>query len=199
MRIGQHCQARSITRSAAPATLAGGSAPVRSFRRAKGLKRGLRIVTPGPRDPQSRYIWRHGGLDLIGKAAVLKTAGGNPFRVRIPGPPLSILNAFVGDSTIWGRVLETPMGTAADPRARRAGCAARLRATAEGRRAHQAGGGVRRYPSPGRPRSGWDRRRCSDAVPVGARRALYRGKFTAGELGIACAKRVSGGVSREGT
>jgi hypothetical protein len=30
-----------------------------------------------------------GGLDLTGKAAVLKTAGRKPIGVRIPGPPLS--------------------------------------------------------------------------------------------------------------
>src|SRR5690625_929037 len=31
-----------------------------------------------------------GGLVLIGKAAVLKTAGRKPFRVRVPGPPLPV-------------------------------------------------------------------------------------------------------------
>src|SRR4029078_1471183 len=31
-----------------------------------------------------------GGLDLIGKAAVLKTAAGNRFGVRVPGPPLTL-------------------------------------------------------------------------------------------------------------
>ena len=30
---------------------------------------------------------RRGGLDLIGKAAVLKTAGLTPLRVRVPRPP----------------------------------------------------------------------------------------------------------------
>lgn len=30
---------------------------------------------------------RKGGLDLIGKAAVLKTAGLTPLRVRVPHPP----------------------------------------------------------------------------------------------------------------
>ena len=46
-----------------------------------------------------------GGLDLIGKAAVLKTAGRKPFRVRIPGPPLVAVQWFAvigGEGDGWG-------------------------------------------------------------------------------------------------
>ncbi len=57
--------------------------------RLSGTKTGTKNQAGVPTDPLSRYVSTHGGLDLIGKAAVLKTAGRNPFRVRIPGPPLS--------------------------------------------------------------------------------------------------------------
>ena len=35
-----------------------------------------------------------GGLDLIGKAAVLKTAGLTPLRVRVPHPPPEIVESY---------------------------------------------------------------------------------------------------------
>ncbi len=48
--------------------------------------------TPSPvgvaETPQVVYTASFGGLDLTGKAAVLKTAGSNPIGVRVPGPPL---------------------------------------------------------------------------------------------------------------
>ena len=39
------------------------------------------------RGPVIFNIPKKGGLDLIGKAAVLKTAGLTPLRVRVPHPP----------------------------------------------------------------------------------------------------------------
>jgi hypothetical protein len=36
-----------------------------------------------------------GGLDLIGKAAVLKTAGRKPLGVRVPRPPFLVARPFI--------------------------------------------------------------------------------------------------------
>ena len=39
------------------------------------------------RERRPRVFWQYGGLVLIGKAAVLKTAGFTPLGVRVPRPP----------------------------------------------------------------------------------------------------------------
>jgi hypothetical protein len=54
-----------------------------------------------------------GGLDLIGKAAVLKTAGRKPIGVRIPGPPLqATARVFAESAKIRAELLSGMLVTA---------------------------------------------------------------------------------------
>lgn len=65
-----------------------------------------------------------GGLDLIGKAAVLKTAAGNRFGVRVPGPPPPYSTVY---HTIFGPALLGPifaLGTGGYPPTQRSYCQA---------------------------------------------------------------------------
>ena len=50
-----------------------------------------RVVPPLRRVGLEMIFRASGGLDLIGKAAVLKTAARKRFGVRVPGPPLALL------------------------------------------------------------------------------------------------------------
>ena len=57
--------------------------------------------TPALRLRGPEMIFRVGGLDLIGKAAVLKTAARKRFGVRVPGPPLALFHNELRDLRRW--------------------------------------------------------------------------------------------------
>ncbi len=56
-----------------------------------------------------------GGLVLIGKAAVLKTAGRKPLGVRLPRPPPRLLNLGRGGRVAEGARLLSVYGSKAHP------------------------------------------------------------------------------------
>ncbi len=57
----------------------------------------------------AHYVTSLGGLDLTGKAAVLKTAARERFGVRIPGPPSLYINNLrtlsTGEGFVFGHIL----------------------------------------------------------------------------------------------
>ena len=63
-----------------------------------------RAAAVGPRII-GHYLTALGGLDLTGKAAVLKTAGSNPLGVRISRPPLDLRDSVFSQTGLVGKVL----------------------------------------------------------------------------------------------
>jgi hypothetical protein len=81
---GLTCEAYPKSAQSVVARVGKGLAPTKRAGDLVGAGR----VSMGPNRRNRDRVEDIGGLDLTGKAAVLKTAGRNPIGVRIPGPPL---------------------------------------------------------------------------------------------------------------